>query len=230
MAAAAIAVGLATLIPLTGVPAPAVAQVRQFAYVANSGSGTVSVINTATNTVIDTIPVGAQPAAVAITPNGTRAYVANFNSSNVSMINTATNTVIDTIPVGALPFGVAITPNGTRAYVANFGSNNVSMIDTATNTVIGAPITVGNRPVGVAIARLFNGVLPGPPGRRPGIKVKRPVGSQSHSHSHSHSHESQSQSRRHSERGTQTQYQDNKVLAAVDQRSHPRSKAGNPGR
>ncbi len=68
-------------------------------------------INTASNTVVDTIPVGVSPTAVAITPDGTRAYVANGNSDDVSVINTATNmTVGPPIPVGTNPSRVAITP------------------------------------------------------------------------------------------------------------------------
>lgn len=35
------------------------------AYVTNQGSNTVSVINTATNTVIDTVPVGVAPTGIA---------------------------------------------------------------------------------------------------------------------------------------------------------------------
>ncbi len=64
---------------------------------------TVSVINTTTNTVIATIPVGVGPELVAITPDGTRAYVPNIKSDTVSVINTATNTVIATVPVGIFP-------------------------------------------------------------------------------------------------------------------------------
>ncbi len=39
-----------------------------FAYVTNSGIGTVSVIETASNTVVATVPVGFAPRGVAITP------------------------------------------------------------------------------------------------------------------------------------------------------------------
>jgi YVTN family beta-propeller protein len=103
-------------------------------------ANTVSVINTATNTVVATIPVGVSPSGVAVTPDGTRAYVTNAgsaapNSANVSVINTATNTVVATIPVGTQPTGVVFTPDGTRAYVTNFVNNTVSVINTATNTV-----------------------------------------------------------------------------------------------
>jgi YVTN family beta-propeller protein len=70
-------------------------------YVANASDNTVSVINTATNTVAGLpIPVGSYPNWVAITPDGTQAYVVNGNSNTVSVINTANRAVVATIPVG----------------------------------------------------------------------------------------------------------------------------------
>ncbi|RKN78199.1 NTTRR-F1 domain [Paenibacillus ginsengarvi] len=123
-----------------------------FAYVAVSADDTVAVINTANNTVIALIPVGNNPAKIAITPDGTKAYVTNFLNSSVSVINTTTNSVIGlSIPVGFLPQGIAITPNGARAYVANVGNDTVSVIDIATNSVVGAPIIVGDAPSEIAI-------------------------------------------------------------------------------
>ena len=121
-----------------------------YAYVTNFGSDSISVINTATNTVTTTIKVGNSPIGVAITPNGAYAYVTNEVSGSVSVINTATNTVTTTIKVGNAPAGVAITPNGARAYVTNQYSGSVSVINTATNTVT-ATITVGTNPYGVAV-------------------------------------------------------------------------------
>jgi len=43
-----------------------------YAYVANNNSDNVSVINTATNTVTATVPVGDDPQQVAVAPDGTR--------------------------------------------------------------------------------------------------------------------------------------------------------------
>jgi YVTN family beta-propeller protein len=72
-------------------------------YVANSGSGTVSVINTANNSVIKTVTVGSNPTGVGISPDGARVYVTNRGSGTVSVIDTSTNAVVATIAVGAGP-------------------------------------------------------------------------------------------------------------------------------
>jgi YVTN family beta-propeller protein len=119
-------------------------------YVANTISNTVSVIDTTTNAVIATIPVGISPQGVTVTPDGSKVYVTN-STGTVSVINTTTNAVVSAIPVGSFPFGVAVTPDGRKVYVANDFDNTVSVIDTATNTVIGGPITVGSNPIGVAV-------------------------------------------------------------------------------
>ena len=112
---------------------------------ANLNSNTVSEINTTTDTVTDTMPVGSGPHGVAVTPDGTKLYVSNAFSDNVSVIDTTTNTLITTIAAGDYPDGVSITPDGTKLYVVNNDSNDVSVIDTATNTVIDT-VPVGNGP------------------------------------------------------------------------------------
>ena len=47
------------------------------AYIPNFASNNVSVIDTASNTVTATIPVGIGPQGVAVTPDGRKVYVAN---------------------------------------------------------------------------------------------------------------------------------------------------------
>ena len=76
------------------------------AYVTNQTSNNVSVINTATNTVVATVTVGTTPAGVSVSPDGSFVYVTNRTSNNVSVINTATNTVVATVTVGTDPVGV----------------------------------------------------------------------------------------------------------------------------
>ena len=81
-----------------------------FAYITNENGGNVSVVDTATNTVVATVTAGNFPFAVAVNPAGTRAYVTNGASGSLSVIDTATNTVVATVTVGAVPAGVAVAP------------------------------------------------------------------------------------------------------------------------
>ena len=115
-------------------------------YVGTEYDNSVTVIATATNTVVAKVAVGLNPVGVAVTPDGARVYVANYSENTVSVIATATNTVVATVPVGIHPQGVALTPDGTRVYVANNGSNTLSVIATATNLVV-ATVNVGTGPV-----------------------------------------------------------------------------------
>ena len=117
------------------------------AYVANSDSNSVSVIDTSSDSVVTTVTVGNQPYDVAVLPNGAKVYVTNSSISNpplgsVSVIDTATNAVT-TVVTGQLSQpgfpatpGLAVSPDGTRVYVSEEGENTVAIIDTATDTVI----------------------------------------------------------------------------------------------
>jgi YVTN family beta-propeller protein len=97
------------------------AQIEVNAYISNSGSNSVPVVDTKTNTLVGSpILVGIQPAGVAVTPDGRYAYVTNNGGDAISAIDTATNTVLASpIPLGS-PAGIAVTP--------------------ATNAVVGSPI------------------------------------------------------------------------------------------
>ena len=141
---------LITIASLLMLAAVGTAQAQPFAYITNQSNNNVSVINTATNTVVATVAVGAAPFGVGVNPAGTSVFITNRGSNDVSVIDTTTNTVVATVVVGTDPQGVAVNPAGTRAYVANNVTSNVSVIDTTTNTVV-ATVAVGNFPFGVAV-------------------------------------------------------------------------------
>lgn len=144
-----IAVALATL------AAAAPAQAQRYAYIPNSGSSSVSVIDTQTNTVLPgTIAVGAQPWAVSAHPNGRWVYVASIGTDNVSVIDTTTQSVVATVAVGADPYHLAVSPDGTELWVPNYASGNLSIISTASNTVVA---TIAGLPSANAIAFHPNG-------------------------------------------------------------------------
>ncbi len=122
-----------------------------FAYVANDFSDDVSVIDTASNVVVATIPVGDGPDSLIISPDGTLAYVANFFSASVSVIDTTSQSIIATLPAGDGPDSLTISPDGTLAYVANFFSASVSVIDTTSQSII-ATLPAGDGPDSLAIS------------------------------------------------------------------------------
>lgn len=85
------------------------------AYVTNSATGTVSVIDLQGSNiyeVIGEIPVGTEPRGCALTPNGRLLFVANHTNASVSVIDTATNAVTNTVTVQGAPQAIAITNNG----------------------------------------------------------------------------------------------------------------------
>jgi YVTN family beta-propeller protein len=119
-------------------------------YVAD-GYDSVSVINSATNTVTATIIVGAWPNGVSISPDGSKVYVTNEYDETVSVINAATNTVSTTITGIHQPCGVCVSPNGSKVYVANYNDSTVNVINSFTNTVTNT-IKVGATPFGMSIS------------------------------------------------------------------------------
>lgn len=136
---------------LTAVAVTASPALAQRAFVANAGSASLTLFDTATNAPLGSIPVGGGPADVAITPDGTRAYVANSADDTVSVVDVGSAAVVATVAVGDEPQGLAITPDGSRVYVANAKGDSVSVVSTATNALLGLPIPVGTQPEGVAI-------------------------------------------------------------------------------
>ena len=132
------------------------------AYVANTVSGTVTIIHlNLENGVIERptehLRVGTEPYSLLLTPNGTKLYVANSRSNDITVIDTATLYVDKTITgVGAEPRGLAMTNDGDEndddetLYVTNFlalpipgkldGADDgkqgiVAVVSTSSNTV-----------------------------------------------------------------------------------------------
>src|SRR5262249_39353277 len=89
------------------------------AYVANAFDGTVSVVNLKQLKVKDVIKVGAEPSALALSPNGTRLYVANSSSNNLMVFDTTKKNPRLVAPValsalGTAPPAIAITTDGYK--------------------------------------------------------------------------------------------------------------------
>jgi YVTN family beta-propeller protein len=74
-------------------------------------------LGSATDSVRATVPVGARPCRVGVSPDGDRVFVVNSRDDSVSVIDTATSAVSRTIAVGRKPFDLALSTDGGRAFV-----------------------------------------------------------------------------------------------------------------
>ena len=118
---------------------------REYAYVTNGKSNTVSVLDIDSYKSIKTIAVGVNPSAVAANPAKNEVYVVNTGSNSVSVIDAETNRVVSAIGVGATPYFIDISADGTRGYVANSAGNSISVIDLTQHKVI-RTLSVGKSP------------------------------------------------------------------------------------
>jgi YVTN family beta-propeller protein len=109
------------------------ANYREFAYVTNGGSNTVSVFDVVNVRLDRQIQVGQNPTGVTANPKRNEIYVVNSGASQgngaISVIDSVKNAVVATIPVHRQPYFVDVDPGGDIAYVANSGSNSVSILD-----------------------------------------------------------------------------------------------------
>lgn len=109
---------------------------REYAYVTNGGSGTVTIIDVVNVRVDREIAVGQHPVAVAASPTRNEVYVVNSGSpggsGDLAVIDAERNAVVARIPLHRDPVSIDVDRAGAFAYVANAGSNAVSVIDLKT--------------------------------------------------------------------------------------------------
>jgi YVTN family beta-propeller protein len=138
----------------TGPQGIAVNPAGTFAYTANLTAGTVSVIDTAIDTVTATINTGGTPSYALVNPAGTRLYVTDQGTGTAILyvIDTGTNSVVATVNANhpASSYGLAINPAGTFVYVALANDMTLAAVSTTTNTVASVAST-GFRPTDVQL-------------------------------------------------------------------------------
>jgi YVTN family beta-propeller protein len=128
---------------------------REYAYVTNGGSGTVSIYDVVNVRVDRELPVGQNPAFVTASDTRNEVYVVNAGlpsgQGSVTTINAENNSVAGTIPVHNQPVALALDPKADIAYVANSGSNTVSVLDLTAHHEV-AQIGVGEAPVALRVS------------------------------------------------------------------------------
>jgi YVTN family beta-propeller protein len=119
-------------------------------FVANSGSGTVSVISDSNDTVIHTItlPAGSYPEGVAYDSGRGEIIVTDFSNWAVYVINDTDYSVVKTLSI-ELPIGVCYDSGKGEIFVTSVGTSLVYVINDTTDKQI-TTVDVGFWPHGLA--------------------------------------------------------------------------------
>lgn len=100
-------------------------------YVANGNSDSVSVINTNSNRVVQSISLsrpgdkykGSNPNSLALSPDGRTLYVTLGGENAVAVVNLSNSRAIGRIPTGWYPNSVSVSRDGKKLYVVNAKDN-----------------------------------------------------------------------------------------------------------
>lgn len=122
-------------------------------WAANSGDGTVSVIDVASKKVVADIDFKTKRTnRLKFTPDGKLVLMSDDGGGELVIVDVATRKERKRLKVGQGPEGTLVQPDGAKAYVALSRDNAVAVIDLKTLEVT-AKIAVGNGPDGLAWAQ-----------------------------------------------------------------------------
>ncbi|MFO0851948.1 MAG: c-type cytochrome [Gemmataceae bacterium] len=103
--------------------------------VANTDSGTVTVVDLATRQKVCELPAGDHPEGVAWVAGGPLAVATVYGDDKLVFLDTAKKAVVGTLAVADEPYGVVTTKDGKFAYVSHDYPGTVSEIDLTARTV-----------------------------------------------------------------------------------------------
>ena len=150
---------------------PVVEGVAQRVYVTNEDAGTISIISTATHSVIGEIDVGTRPRGVEVSADGERLYVALSGSpkcppsisdeecaklasdkskDGIAVVDVRSRAVLRVLPGGSDPEEFDVDFGAQRLFVSNEDAGQLSFVDLASGAVI-RTVKVGGEPEGVRL-------------------------------------------------------------------------------
>jgi len=120
-------------------------------WVANADDGTVSIIEIASNKVVETLDVQAKHSnRLKFTYDGKLALISDMGGNQLIIVDVPARKVIKRIAIGRQPEGILI-PGSSQAYIALGGERTVAVLDLKSLEVT-ARIPTGNGPDGMAWA------------------------------------------------------------------------------
>ncbi len=105
---------------------------EKFAYIATGDANSVTVLDTATDKIIRTIPVGLDPWRAYASPDGKYMVVPNNGEQTISVIDARSHTMVATLPGESDMTGVNFAAGGKKVYVVSRGANQILVYDFST--------------------------------------------------------------------------------------------------
>lgn len=124
---------------------------REWAYVSDTGTGTLSAINLSSGNVIS-MPSGERPQGLAMSPDGRTIFAANSGGNSISIFNLAQKWDVGRIMTsGKAPVRVVVSHDGKTLIYALQEGRSVGFADIATRKEL-LEIPVGGRPVSMSLS------------------------------------------------------------------------------
>ena len=105
-------------------------------YISNEKGNSISVIDSETQTVKQTVPTGRRPRGITISNDGKFLYLCASDDDGVEVIDTATMKVARTLQSGPDPELFILHPSGNPLYIANEDDAQVTVVDVQQNKVL----------------------------------------------------------------------------------------------
>lgn len=121
-------------------------------WAANSGDGSISIVDPNTNKVVKKIEIGTKRSnRLKFTPNGKYVLVSDLSGGELVVLEAKSRKVIKRIAIGQGPAGILILPDGSKAYIACSGEGSLAILDLKSWDVNGH-VSAGKGPDGMAWA------------------------------------------------------------------------------
>jgi YVTN family beta-propeller protein len=119
-------------------------------WAANSGDGTVSIIDVASKKVTQTVDVKTKHSnRLKFTPDGKLVLISDLGSGDLVVVDAASRKEVKRLNLGKSTEGILMQPDGARAFVAVSGDDKVAVVDLETLEVT-TTFTTGKDPDGMA--------------------------------------------------------------------------------